>query len=58
MSFIRKIKDNRFIRGLHFLFSNYFGWKRSGFGHIGRNVIITPPYRAVKEILISTTMWV
>lgn len=40
----RIIKDNRFIRGLYFLYSNYFGAKRNAFGHIGEDVIINPPF--------------
>lgn len=48
MSIIRKIKDNRLIRGTYFLLSDYFGWKRSKFGYVGDNVIITPP-QAVRE---------
>ncbi len=43
MSNIRKIKNNRFIRGLYMLYRNYFGYKRSKFGYIADNVIITPP---------------
>lgn len=43
MNLKRIIKDNRIIRGSYFFFSNYFGWRRSRFGFIGRNVIISPP---------------
>lgn len=39
----RTFKDNRLIRGLYFFYINYFGCKRSQFGHIGKNVIISPP---------------
>ncbi len=40
-----EIKNNMFIRGLYFLYHNYFGsLKRSRFGYIGENVRITPPY--------------
>lgn len=49
MSIIRKIKDNRLIRGTYFLLSDYFGWKKSKFGYIGENVIITPPSSATKR---------
>ena len=49
MSIIRKIKDNRLIRGTYFLLSDYFGWKRSKFGYVGDNVIITPPSSATKR---------
>ena len=49
MSIARKIKDNRIIRGLHFLFSDYFGWKKSGFGHCGRCVVVTPPFSGNKK---------
>ncbi len=43
MRLSRKIKDNRFFRGLYFLLNNYFGWGNSKFGHIADNVILTPP---------------
>jgi len=39
----RRIKDNRLIRGLYFLLTNYFGWKRKKFGYLAENVILTPP---------------
>lgn len=40
----RKIKDNKLIRGLFFLWNSYFGsFRRSKFGYIADNVIITPP---------------
>ena len=56
MSIIRKIKDNRLIRGTYFLLSDYFGWKKSKFGYIGENVIITPPSQRLNEISIYTIM--
>lgn len=40
---MRILKDNRWIRGLWCLYSNYFGINRSKFGHISDSVIITPP---------------
>lgn len=46
MSIIRKIKNNRFIRGLYFLYNDYIGnLKHSRFGYIGENVTLTPPLR-------------
>ena len=41
---MRLIKDNRWIRGLWSLYSDYFGINRKRFGHISDNVIITPPF--------------
>ena len=38
-----KIKKQRIIRGLFFLWSNHFGWKKSKFGHLAENVTFTPP---------------
>lgn len=38
------IKNNRFVRGIYFLCSNYFGINRNHFGHVGQNVILTPPF--------------
>ena len=43
MNFLRKIKNNRWIRGFYTLYHNYFGYKRSAYGYIADNVIITPP---------------
>lgn len=40
---MRRIKNNRFIRGFYFLIKTYFGFKRNSFGYIADNVIITPP---------------
>lgn len=40
---IRKIKNNRFIRGLYFLYKSYFGVRKKSFGSFGKNVILTPP---------------
>lgn len=49
MSISRNIKDNRIIRGSHFLFSDYFGWRKSGFGHYGRGVVVTPPFSGYRK---------
>lgn len=38
-----RIKNNRFIRGLYFLYKNYFGYSRKSFGYIADNATITPP---------------
>ncbi len=38
-----KIRQNRFIRGLYFLYKTYFGYSRKSFGYIADNVVITPP---------------
>lgn len=47
MSFTRIVKDNRWIRGLVFWGREYFSSsKRGEYGHIGNNVIITPPLLA------------
>ena len=44
MVFSRWIKDIRFLRGLFFLWRRNFGnLRRSKFGHIANNVILTPP---------------
>lgn len=42
-SIINKIKGNRFIRGIYFLYRNYFGYSRKSFGYIGEDVTLTPP---------------
>lgn len=44
MKMVQTFKNNRFIRGLFFLWGRNFGnFKRKRFGHIADNVIITPP---------------
>lgn len=40
----RKIKDNRFVRGIYFFYQSFFGFKRNTFGNVGEKVIISPPY--------------
>lgn len=37
------LKNNRFIRGIYFLYRNYFGYSRKSFGYIGEDVTLTPP---------------
>ena len=44
MNISRRIKDNRLLRGVAFLWRNYFKClKRNKYGHVGENVIISPP---------------
>jgi len=46
MSISNFIKQNRFIRGLYFLYRDYFGCcKRSKFGYIADDVTLMPPLR-------------
>ena len=46
MNVIRKIKQNRFLRGFYFLYRDYFGsMKRSSFGYIADDVTLMPPLR-------------
>lgn len=46
MNIARRIKNNRFIRGVYFLYNDYIGnLKHSRFGYIGDNVTLTPPLR-------------
>ena len=46
MSLKSKLKNNRFIRGLYFLYRDYFGsCKRSRFGYIADDVTLMPPLR-------------
>lgn len=43
MNISRKLKDNRFLRGLYCIWGrNFGGLKRSGFGYIADSVILTP----------------
>lgn len=49
MSIGNCIKQNRFIRGLYFLWRDYFGCcERSKFGYCGDNVTLMPPLRIDK----------
>ena len=44
MKISRKLKDNRFLRGLYFIWERNFGSiKRSRFGYVADSVILTPP---------------
>ena len=44
MNISRKLKDNRFLRGLYCIWGrNFGGLKRSDFGYIADSVILTPP---------------
>ena len=43
MNIIKSFKNNRFIRGIYFLYKSYFGYSGRKFGYIGDNVILTPP---------------
>lgn len=43
MNIIRRIKNNRFVRGIYTLYRNYFGYHRKRFGYIADDVTITPP---------------
>ena len=54
MSIVRKIKDNRFLRGVYMIWQrNFGGLKRCKFGYIAENVILTPPLSAdVRNIYV------
>ena len=43
MNIIRRIKNNRFVRGIYTLYRNYFGYSKKKFGYIADDVTITPP---------------
>lgn len=49
MKVSRKLKDNRYLRGLYFFLHDYFGWKRRRFGHIADSVVLTPPIFATSK---------
>lgn len=40
----RRIKNNRFVRGLYFFIQNYFSAKRNNFGYMADSVTVTPPH--------------
>lgn len=44
MGVYRKLKDNRFLRGIYRIWlRNFAGLNRKKYGHIGNNVVLTPP---------------
>mgnify|MGYP004482512417 FL=1 len=43
MSMLAKLKKNFSLRGLYFLYKEYFGIRIRRFGYIVDNVTITPP---------------
>ncbi|WFE83581.1 DapH/DapD/GlmU-related protein [Parabacteroides chongii] len=43
MNLIRKIKNNRFVRGFYFLYKFYFGYSKKSFGFCGEDVMLNPP---------------
>ena len=46
MKISQKLKNNRFIRGVYIFYRNYFGCcKRSKFGYIADDVMLTPPIK-------------
>lgn len=47
MSVLNKIKNNRFVRGLHFGWSSTFGCNRSRFGYLAEGLRFTPPIRVL-----------
>lgn len=40
---IMSIKNNRFIRGIYFIYRYYFGYSKRKFGYCADNVSLTPP---------------
>lgn len=54
----RILKNNRFIRGIYFIYSNFFGLKRNTFGYFGKNITITPPFNFgnMKNIFIHNNV--
>ena len=40
---MQSIKDNRFIRGLYFLYKAYFSVSKRTLGYCGPNVTLIPP---------------
>lgn len=40
---IMSIKNNRFIRGIYFIYRYYFGYSKRKFGYCADNVNLTPP---------------
>ncbi len=49
MGLKQKIKHNRFVRGLYFLYKAYFGYRRHVFGYLSDNVTLTPPHYCLES---------
>lgn len=43
MKFVDVVKNNRYIRGVYFLFRSYIRPSNKKFGYVGENVTFTPP---------------
>jgi acetyltransferase-like isoleucine patch superfamily enzyme len=58
MRISRRIKDNRFLRGLYMMWQrNFAGLNRKRFGHIADSVILTPPlYGTLKSVFIDDSV--
>ena len=41
---MRRLKNNRFIRGIYFFIRSYFGRDKKKYGYISDTVVLTPPY--------------
>lgn len=53
MIITRIIRNSVIVRGLFFLWKDYFGWRRNRFGHIGKRVTISPPVTgSIKNVFI------
>lgn len=51
---MKRVKNNRLVRGVYFLISNYFRARRSSFGYMSDSVVVTPPHNFgnIKNIYI------
>lgn len=45
MNIIKKIKQNRFIRGCYYFYRQFFGYPQRAFGYFGENITLTPPLK-------------
>jgi hypothetical protein len=55
----RRIKNNRFVRGLYFFIQNYFSAKRNSFGYMADSVTVTPPmFLVTRKIFLFSNMLV
>jgi acetyltransferase-like isoleucine patch superfamily enzyme len=57
---LRKIKNNRFIRGGYFLYKYFFDLNRSKLGYISATSILTPPTNigTPKNVFIYDDIWI
>lgn len=53
MNIAKRIKDNRFIRGVYFFLNSYVITSKRKFAYFGENVTLSPPFYVVGSQNVS-----